>query len=53
MPRLHNTLTGAVMSVPEAVAERLGGEWVPADTQASESKETPKRGRTRKPDTSE
>lgn len=31
MPRLHNTLTGAVMSVPESVADRLGGEWVPAD----------------------
>lgn len=53
MPRLHNTLTGAVMSVPASVVERLGGEWVPADAKASDSKEAPKRGRARKSDTSE
>lgn len=31
MPRLRNELTGAVMTVPEATAARLGGEWVDAD----------------------
>lgn len=31
MPRLRNKLTGAVMTVPEATADRLGGEWVDAD----------------------
>ena len=31
MPRLRNELTGTVMTVPEATAARLGGEWVDAD----------------------
>lgn len=31
MPRLRNELTGAVMTVPEATADRLGREWVDAD----------------------
>ena len=31
MPRLRNRVTGAVMSVPESTAARLGIEWVPAD----------------------
>lgn len=41
MPRLLNKLTGAVMSVPESVVGRLGGEWVDAD-KASE-KPAPRR----------
>lgn len=53
MPRLRNEVTGAVMSVSDATAGLLGGEWVPVSTQAPESKEAPKRGRTRKSDTSE
>lgn len=32
MPRLRNEVTGAVMSVPESTAARLGSEWVPADS---------------------
>lgn len=34
MPRLRNELTGAVMTVPEATAARLGGEWVDANKAA-------------------
>lgn len=31
MPRLRNELTGAVMTVPEVTAARLGAQWVDAD----------------------
>lgn len=34
MPRLRNELTGAVMTVPESTAARLGSEWVAADVPA-------------------
>lgn len=36
MPRLRNKVTGAVMSVPESTAARLGSAWVPADVPAIE-----------------
>lgn len=42
MPRLRSEVTGAVMSVPESTAARLGSEWVPADSQAPEPEEAPK-----------
>lgn len=32
MPRLRNAVTGAVMTVSEGTAERLGSEWADADT---------------------
>jgi hypothetical protein len=55
MSRLRNEVTGAVMSVSESTAARLGGEWVPADAQHTEPDEAPKRrgGRPRKVDSSE
>lgn len=31
MPRIRNKVTGAVMTVPEATATRLGSGWVDAD----------------------
>lgn len=43
MPRLRNEVTGAVMSVSESTAARLGGEWVPADVPASEPSKAPSR----------
>lgn len=54
MTRLRNEVTGAVMSVSEPTAARLGSEWVPADQQP-EPDDAPKRrgGRPRKADTSE
>lgn len=39
MHRLRNELTGAVMTVPEATASRLGREWVDADK--AQRSETP------------
>jgi hypothetical protein len=57
MPRLTNTLTGVVVNVDDALAERLGSEWVPAagkadpEPQEPEAKQEPKRrGRPRKTD---
>lgn len=44
MPRLRNKVTGAVMSVPDKVAARLGSGWVDADKVADEPKEQVKRG---------
>ncbi len=46
MPRLRNSQTGAVVSVSDATAARLGGEWVPAEQQEAEptkSKPAPRR----------
>lgn len=40
MPRLRNEATGAVMSVQESTAARLGSEWVPADKPKSEPAKT-------------
>ena len=34
MPRLKNTQTGAIVSVPDEKAARMGGEWEPADKPA-------------------
>lgn len=31
MPRLKNTKSGAIVSVSDEKAERLGAEWEPAD----------------------
>lgn len=39
MPRLRNKVTGAVMSVSDETADRLGGEWV--DAEASARSESP------------
>lgn len=39
MPRLRNKLTGAVMSVSDSTASRLGGEWV--DVDARDRSESP------------
>lgn len=44
MPRIRNKVTGAVMTVPEATAARLGSGWVDADKAAEEPKEPAKRG---------
>lgn len=54
MPRLRNEVTGAVMSVSESTAARLGSGWVSPDQQP-EPNEAPKRrgGRTRKTDADE
>lgn len=46
MPRLRNVNTGAVMSVSDETASRLGSEWVPAEKPA----EPVKRGRPKKPE---
>lgn len=43
MPRLRNEATGAVMSVQESTASRLGREWVPADKPKSEPAKAPVR----------
>lgn len=43
MPRLRNEVTGAVMSVQESTASRLGSEWVPADKPVSEPEKAPSR----------
>lgn len=43
MPRLRNEATGAVMSVQESTASRLGREWVPADKPKSEPTKAPVR----------
>jgi hypothetical protein len=32
MPRLRNTKSGAIVSVTEEKATRLGAEWEPADS---------------------
>lgn len=34
MPRLRNIKSGAVVSVPDEKAARLGAEWEPADKPA-------------------
>lgn len=34
MPRVKSLASGAVMTVSDAAAERLGGEWVDADSVA-------------------
>lgn len=47
MPRLRNKVTGAVVSVSESTAARLGGVWVPAGQPVTEPKKEPAR-RTRK-----
>lgn len=46
MPRLRNTLTGAVVSCSDETAARLGGEWVPADVKPGQSASKPRRKRT-------
>lgn len=46
MPRIRNKVTGAVMTVPEATAARLGSGWVDADKAAEEP--TKRGGRPRK-----
>lgn len=43
MPRLRNEATGAVMSVQESTASRLGREWVPADKPKAEPIKAPAR----------
>lgn len=48
MPRLRNTVTGAVVSVSESTASRLGSAWTAADQPRPEP-EAPKR-RSRKSD---
>lgn len=46
MPRLVNKVTGAVVSVSESTAARLGSEWAPADQPVTEpKKETSRRSR--------
>ena len=54
MPRLRSEVTGAVMSVSDATAARLGSEWVSADSKP-EPTEAPKArgGRTRQADPNE
>ena len=37
MPRLRNSQSGAVVSVSDETAARLGSEWEPADKQAPKS----------------
>lgn len=44
MPRLRSTVTGAVMTVSDKVAARLGSGWVDADKAVEEPKEPAKRG---------
>ncbi|WP_223690105.1 DUF7302 family protein [Leifsonia poae] len=41
MPRLRNAGTGAVMSVSDEIAERLGPEWVDADKAETPRSDTP------------
>lgn len=55
MPRLRNEVTGAVMSVSDLTATRLGSEWVPAGAQQTEPDDAPRRrgGRPRKADSGE
>lgn len=43
MVRLRNKVTGAVMSVQESTASRLGREWVPADKPKTEPTKAPVR----------
>ena len=43
MVRLRNKVTGAVMSVQESTASRLGREWVPAGQPKSEPAKAPVR----------
>lgn len=43
MVRLRNKVTGAVMSVQESTAARLGREWVPADKPKTEPTKEPVR----------
>jgi len=52
MPRLRNEVTGAVVSVSESTAARLGGVWASAEQSKPEPKEAPKR-RPRKVDPNE
>lgn len=47
MPRLRNELTGAVMTVDDSTAERLGSEWKPEATKAK-SEDKPSTRRTSK-----
>jgi len=42
MPRLRNEVTGAVLSVSDSIAARLGGVWVPADDAKPEPKRASK-----------
>lgn len=42
MPRLRNSVTGAVLHVSDELAGRLDARWVPADQQA-DKKPKPKR----------
>jgi len=44
MPRLRNSVTGAVVEVGDEVASRLGSAWVPAEKSTSE-KSTTRRAR--------
>lgn len=44
MPRIRNKVTGAVMTVSDKVAARLGSGWVDADKAVEEPKEPAKRG---------
>lgn len=55
MPRFRNEATGAVVSVSESTATRLGSGWVSADERKSEPNEAPKRrgGQARKSDSEE
>jgi hypothetical protein len=53
MPRLRNEVTGAVMSVQESTAARLGSEWVSADSQPEPDAPKKRGGRPRKTDASE
>jgi hypothetical protein len=52
MPRLRNEVTGAVLTVSDSTAARLGAGWVPADEKKPEP-EAPKRRQARKADTDE
>lgn len=40
MPRIRNGATGAIMSVSESTAARLGSEWAPADAVPETEPET-------------
>lgn len=47
MPRMRNTVTGAIVHVPDEKAERLGREWAPADE--AKPKRAPKKPADPKP----
>lgn len=51
MVRLRHVLTGAVVSVPDEKAARLGSEWVPVETPTptdEPTKPAPRRRATKK-----